>query len=251
MALKYPCRQFKEVIKWGFTSREDTNYTYDLSADNILYMAHFIATVTGKSHKEILNYFDEIQNNQELKEHIQKETAKSPLGRFADKKVRFGRRLGWYAFVRVLKPKVVIETGIDKGLGSVLLCSALLKNKEEGFVGKYYGTDINPQAGYLLTGKYKESGEILYGDSIESLRKFNEPIDLFINDSDHSHEYEYQEYKTILPLLNDQSVLLSDNAEISNKLALFSQETNRKFLFFKEEPIKHWYPGSGIGVSFK
>ncbi len=250
-AVKFPCRQFKQVIKWGFTSKEDTNYTYNLTSDNLMYMAHFIAGITGKSHSEIVGYFSEVNNNTELVKHIQIETAQSPLARFADKEVRFGRRLGWYAFVRILKPKVVIETGIDKGLGSVLLCSALLKNKEEGFSGRYYGTDINPQAGYLLSGKYKDVGEILYGDSIQSLKNFEQSIDLFINDSNHSDEYEYEEYKTIAPLINDQSILLSDNAECSNKLALFSQETDRKFLFFKEEPLGHWYPGSGIGVSYK
>ena len=72
------------------------------------------------------------------------------------------------------KPKIVVETGIDKGLGSVLLCSALLKNKEDGFEGRYYGTDINPKAGYLLSGKYLKVGEILFGDSITSLKKLEE-----------------------------------------------------------------------------
>ncbi len=250
-ASKYPARQFKAVIKWGFASKEDTNYTYELAPDNILYLAHLIAIVTKKNHKEVLTYIHEVQNDQELIQHIQRETEKSDLKKFADKEVRFAKRLGWYAFIRIIKPTIVVETGIDKGLGSVLLCSALLKNKAEGFSGKYYGTDINPQAGYLLSGKYKEVGEILLGDSIESLKKLKEPIELFINDSDHSTDYEFQEYKTIQPLLNDKSIILGDNSHASDKLALFSQETGRSFLFFKEKPINHWYEGSGIGVSFK
>ncbi|MCK9482047.1 MAG: class I SAM-dependent methyltransferase [Bacteroidia bacterium] len=250
-ATQYPLKQLGKVIKWGFTSREDTNYTYDLSDDNMLFMAHFIAVVTGKQYKDVLTLFDEIQQDSSLRSHVLDEIKKSPLGRFADKEVRLARRIGWYAFVRIVKPKVVIETGIDKGLGSVVLCAALLKNKEEGYIGKYYGLDINPEAGYLLSGKYTEVGEVLYNDSIESLKTFNEPIDLFINDSDHSLEYEYNEYKTIAHLLTDQSIILGDNSHCSDKLALFSQETNRRFLFFKEEPINHWYEGAGIGVSFK
>jgi hypothetical protein len=135
-------------------------------------------------------------------------------------------------------------------LGAILLCSALLRNNEEGFIGKYYGTDINPQAGYILSGKYKQFGEILFGDSIESLSKLTEPVDLFINDSDHSKEYEYQEYQTIYKLLSKESVILGDNSHYSDKLAVFSNETGRNFLFFKEVPLNHWYPGAGIGISF-
>ncbi len=93
--------------------------------------------------------------------HILSETAKSEFGRYVDKEIRFGKRLGWQTFARIMKPKVVIETGIDNGLGSVVLCAALLKNKEEGFEGRYYGTDINPQADYLLSRKYKEVSEVL------------------------------------------------------------------------------------------
>ncbi|MGU9956682.1 MAG: hypothetical protein ACNYPI_03275 [Arenicellales bacterium WSBS_2016_MAG_OTU3] len=58
------------------------------------------------------------------------------------------------------KPKTVIETGIDKGMGSVVLASALLRNIEEGFPGEYFGTDINPDAGYMFNGKYAKVGKI-------------------------------------------------------------------------------------------
>jgi predicted O-methyltransferase YrrM len=209
-----------------------------------------ISVITGVSRAAVLAYFEEIEGDQALKSTIQEARNQSAFKQFADQEVRFGRRLGWYAMMRICKPKVVIETGVDKGLGAVLLCAALLRNREEGFPGRYYGTDINPAAGYLLTGSYKEVGEILYGDSIESLTRFQEKIDLFINDSDHSTEYEYREYQTIRPLLKEDSVILSDNAECSDKLAQFALETGRHFLFFQEVPADHWYPGSGIGFYF-
>ena len=81
-------------------------------------------------------------------------------------KFAYGRRIGWYAFVRILKPKLIIETGVDHGVGSCVLTSALLRNKQEGFQGSYLGTDINKQAGKLLKEPYSSVGKILYGDSI-------------------------------------------------------------------------------------
>ena len=102
-----------------------------------------------------------------------------------------------------------------------------------------------------MEGKYKEVGEILYGDSIKSLSEFSEKIDLFINDSDHSADYEYQEYLTIKDLLREKAIILGDNSHCTSKLAEFSRETGRSFIFFQETPLNHWYPGAGIGISYK
>lgn len=249
-ASRYYNRRYAQILKWAIRSREDTNYTYHLSNDSMKYLAHTIAVVTELDFAEIMGYLMEAQADMVLKDTISKSISNSPERKFADREIRFGRRLGWYALVRATKPKVIVETGVDKGLGSVLLCSALLRNREENFEGRYYGTDINPKAGYLLEGMYKEVGQILYGDSITTLSKFSEKIDFFINDSDHSADYEYREYLTIKPLITNKTIILGDNAHCSGKLADFSRETNRNFLFFQEVPLNHWYPGAGIGISY-
>ena len=243
-------KKYWQILKWGIKSKEDTNFTYDLTSKNIQYLAYTISNVTGVDYSIILKYINEIETDISLKETILTAIKSSPLKKIADAEIRYGRRIGWYAFVRALKPKIIIETGVDKGLGSIVLCAALLRNIEEGYCGKYYGTDINPEAGYLLSGKYKEVGEILFGDSIKSLSQFTENIDLFINDSDHSYDYEYQEYLTIQKLITDKTIILGDNSHVSDKLVVFSNETNRNFLYFNEEPLNHWYPGGGIGISF-
>ena len=250
-AMSYYNKKYIQILKWGLHSKETANFTYDLTEGNILYLAQTISVVTGIDSKKIIEYINEARTNEELKQHIRDTTMKSPHKEYADLQVEFGRRLGWYAFARTLKPKIIVETGVDKGMGSVLLCSAILKNKEEGFTGQFFGTDINPEAGYLLTGKYADVGKILYGDSIRTLSQFTEKIDLFVNDSDHSADYEYREYLTIRDKISESAVLLGDNSHISDKLSIFSDETKRNFLFFREEPRGHWYPGAGIGISFK
>lgn len=249
-ASKYYNKKYWQILKWGISSREDTNYTYDLSPENIHNLAHIISVVTEKDYSLILGYIKEAEADSLLKKNIIDSIKKSSSKKYADLEVRFGRRLGWYAFARALKPRIIVETGVDKGLGSILLCTAIIRNKEEGFKGKYYGTDINPDAGCLLSEQYKSVGEILYGDSIKSLSGLNENIDLFINDSDHSAEYEYQEYLTVKDKISDRTIILGDNSHCTDKLAVFSYETNRNFLFFKESPLNHWYPGAGIGISF-
>ena len=135
-------------------------------------------------------------------------------------------------------------------MGSVILTEAIIKNKLEGHEGEYIGTDINANAGYLFDEIYSENGKILYGDSIESLKKLNAKIDLFINDSDHSAEYEKREYETILSKLHKDSVILGDNSHSTSELLNFSIKNNRNFVLFKERPKNHWYPGAGIGISY-
>lgn len=250
MAISYFRGPLSNLVKWLFSSNETTNFTYDLEKNNTRYLASLIADIANIEFSVVMAYIKEIEEDRELRKHIADATAKSDFSFMADKKVRFGRRVGWYALTRVLKPKTVIETGVDKGLGSCVLTAALKKNKEEGYEGKYYGTDINPKAGYLLSGEYANYGCILYGDSIESLKMFDGTIDLFINDSDHSADYEAEEYNTIANKLSEHAIVLGDNSHCTDKLLEFSLETNRHFVFFQEKPCEHWYPGAGIGISF-
>ncbi len=247
----YQAAPLANSVAWLFTSREITNFTYNLSATNRRYLASLLSIVTGTSSGQVLEFIEEIQNDTALKEHVAAAIARSPHRNQADREVAFGRRIGWYACVRATRPKVVVETGVDKGLGACVLTSALMRNNAEGHPGYYYGTDINPEAGYMLSGRYATFGEILYGDSLSLLRNLTKEVDLFINDSDHSAEYEEREYAAIESKLAPQAIVLGDNAHVTEKLLDFAIASGRKFLFFQEKPEKHWYPGGGIGIAYR
>jgi hypothetical protein len=248
---KYYWPRLRVGALWLLKSRETSNFTYDLTPRNEQHLAQLIALVVGCSPGTIMGYLDEIRQDRALGNAIVDQV--KLLGRQGgyDPVARFGRRVGWYALVRATKPKVVIETGVEKGVGAMVLCAALLRNSQEGYQGRYYGTDIDRGAGRLFIEPYRRTGEILYGDSIETLSALDEVVDIFINDSDHSAEYEREEYRIIAPKLAKQAVVVGDNAHVTDELLKFSCETDRKFLFFREEPANHWYLGAGIGLSFK
>jgi len=238
------------IIVWLINSKETNNFSYDLDETNTYYLASLIAHITNEKYETIIGYINELQNDQELKKHLNNMYQLSKDKNLMNAKIHYGRRIGWYAIARCIKPKIIIETGVDKGLGSCILASALEKNFDEGFEGKYYGTDIDNNAGYLFSSKYSKFGEILYGDSINTLLKFDKNIDLFINDSDHSSTYEEKEYTVIANKLSKSAIILGDNSHCTDKLLKFSIKYNREFIFFAEKPKKHWYPGAGIGISF-
>jgi predicted O-methyltransferase YrrM len=249
-AASYYTPVLPKIGRWLISSREYTNFTYEITDRSTFYAAHLISSITATPLDEIMGYFDELQNDEELKQHVIATTMASSFRSVSDRRCDFGRRKVWYALTRITKPKIVMETGVDKGLGSVMLCAALKKNASEGSMGQYFGTDIYPRAGWLLGAPYNKFGKILYGDSVESIEKFGQPVDLFINDSDHSEEYEQREYQAILPKLSKGAIILGDNSHATDKLALFSAKHGRQFIYFGEAPKQHWYPGGGVGISF-
>jgi hypothetical protein len=237
------------IKKWAWLDTEDSNFYYALTPMNRDQLAQTVASVANVPLGHVLDYFSELETDDALMEHIKRGIASARYGR--DIKVEFGRRLGWYAFIRALKPRVVVETGVDHGVGACVITSALMRNHAEGRGGRYYGTELRTDAGQLLSGEYARFGEVLYGDSIKTLEMFDKTIDIFINDSDHSAEYEYREYQTVLGKLDERSLILGDNSHATDKLSRFSAEHGRRFIFFAEKPDGHWYPGAGIGISFR
>jgi len=236
------------TLSWLFASRETTNLTYDLETMNRQFLAAFLAHVLNTPRHSVLAYFDEVTQDQELLRHYRETRQRSPFAFITDPEIRLGRRLLWYAAVRIMKPAVVVETGVDKGLGSLILCAALLRNVAEGRPGRYFGTDIKPDAGYLLGGKYAEVGTILYGDSIESLEKLPETIDLFISDSEHDPRYEAREYDTISGKLAGTFLVVSDQG--TSSLMEAADRQGWTFLTFRERSTGSVLQGADFGVAF-
>lgn len=250
-ARRYPDVSISQVLAWLWTSRETTNFTYDLSDANKLELTRFVAEVTGAEPEKIEGYIRELETDDDLQGHIRRETEKSPKRSMSDDRARYGRRLGWYACVRTLKPRVIVETGVEKGLGACVLAAALRRNAAEKYDGTYIGTDIDPGAGFLFTEPYSGFGKVLTGDSVAHLKGLTGPVDFVICDSDHDPEYETRELDAIAPKLSEGAVIFSDNAHVTNALERFAGRCGRRYLFFREQPKNHWYPGAGIGAAFR
>ncbi len=248
-----PCllRQAGQMLKWAFASKEYYNHTYHLTDLNQQYLASYIAAVCGHDVKDIERYINELAGDEALRQLLIQRTHESRDRHNSDAEPRYNRRLGWYALLRATKPRVVVETGIDRGLGTVVMAAALKRNSDEGFPGLVYATDIVPDVGHLLAEPYKGFCRELIGDSVESLKRFSQPVDVFLHDSDHRPEYEWAEFLAIEPRLHPWSIVLSDNSQQSPKLREFAARLGQSFLYFQDTPKDHWWPGDGIGAVFK
>jgi predicted O-methyltransferase YrrM len=249
-ALTFALRQMGVMVCWAFRSKEYYNHTYELTGLNTTYLASYIAVISGHDVATIEGYFKELETDEALRATLRQCTRESPDRHNSDVEPRYGRRYGWYALVRATKPRVVVETGVDRGLGTVVLAAAVKRNQDEGFPGLVYATDIVPTCGHLLTEPYKACCRILLGDSVETLKQFREPVDIFIHDSDHRPEYEWAEFLAIEPRLHPGSIVMSDNSQQTSKMFEFARRIGKSFLYFQDQPKDHWWPGDGIGAAF-
>jgi predicted O-methyltransferase YrrM len=248
IALAHVAAEARKAWRWWRASREVTNYTYELTPRNLEQLAAFLAQASGAELSRVQELMRELEADEVLHAHVRRATLASPDVMRADAFPRFGRRIGWYVLVRLFRPRLVVETGVDKGLGACVLCAALLRNAEEGAPGRYVGIDHNPQAGWLLKGPYTQVGSIVWGDSLAELARL-ECIDFFLHDSDHSPEFEARELEVVEPRLSDGALVLSDDADASDALWKFALRTKRRYLYFQEQPRDHFYRGDGIGLT--
>ena len=243
-SMGFTLRTLQVSIKWIFTSREYTNYTYEISARNIVHLAWFVSLITKKDISEIEDYFSEISVGSEFDKYLRMQQMKSKFGKNDSGSHRIGRRLAWYATVRALKPLLVVETGTDKGLGSLVIAEALKKNGK----GKLISIDNNPGSGILIGKRHDGILDMQIDDSLNAIHNLSF-VDVFIHDSNHSEIHEYKEYEAIFERLTTNGIVLSDNAHASDALEQWSRLQNRQFLYFNEIPSNHWYPGASFSAS--
>ncbi|MGC5020458.1 class I SAM-dependent methyltransferase [Micromonospora sp. DT47] len=244
-------RVLRASARWLVTSREHHNYTYDLTRLSRQHLAWLVSVACDVPVPQVRGYFQEIESDQTLRRHIEQATAASARRGLADRRVRYARRIGWYAIVRARKPAHVVETGVDKGLGSCVLAAALLRNAAEGHPGRLTSLDINPEAGYLArTAPWSEVVDLVIGDSVASIEALDRPVDLFLHDSDHSRAHEKREFDAVEGKLAPGAMLLTDNVTDTDVLPEHAERTGRRFLAYRETPVNHWYPGDGIGVAW-
>lgn len=243
---RHNARTLGSSARWLLRSRETTNFTYDLTGLNRQHLAWYVSTITGKPVGEIRGYLDELDGDEQLREAVRVGTASSDRGRLADRVARWHKRAGWYALVRALRPQHVVETGTDKGLGSLMFAAALLANG----TGRLTTLDVDPNSGYLIRGRYATVVDRQLGDSVATLRALTTPVDLFLHDSLHTFEHEAAEYEAVESMLKPNALVLSDNSHVTDALPQWAERTGRSFLYWHERPADHWYPGGGIGAAW-
>ena len=237
--------QIVQVLRWGVRSREIANFTYETTRESELLLVQVVAAMTGRPVGEVMGYLAELAADHELHAHVGR-AAQEPANRWShDPGFKPGRRLAAYLIARALKPAEVVEAGVDKGLGAVLLSRALVLNSAEGRPGRYLGIELDPHKSIDLYESLPDrQGQIVRGNSLDVLRGRTEPIDLFIHDTTAEPAHLTTQLDAVAPLMAPQGVLVS--TWTTPELIAHAFERNLRLLTHQEETVDHWFPGDRV-----
>lgn len=162
-----------------------------------------------------------------------------------------------YCLVRLLKPEIVVETGVASGRSSAVILQAMEDNNSGKLysidLGQFYGGD-NPktfttsegnselcgfipedkEVGWLVPKNLRHRWQLIIGDSKVELPKLAaglKKIDIFYHDSEHSYENMTFEAETVWPLVPTGGFVIFDDIKW-NKAFIDFVDANQHNLHF-------------------
>lgn len=245
MVARHDAHVIRQSLAWLARSRETTNFTYDLRPLNRDQLAWFVVAICGAEIEQARSWMQELEDDCDLVNELTRRLASSPRRGVSPSQPHWGRRLGWYALVRATQPDHVVETGTHLGFGSSAIAAALIRNGH----GRLTTIDTDPESGYLIEEPWSKVIDRRIGDSVKVVSQLRD-VDLFLHDSLHTYDHETRELAAVEAHLRDRALVLSDNAHETSALADWAERTGRRYLFFGEQPLDHWWRGDGIGAAW-
>jgi hypothetical protein len=237
-----------QAAKYVLLDPEVGDFSYELRNEEQL--GRELAAALDLDPERVLARFQEVRASPALTSDL----ADTVRPRFLDMKRRpsFGPRIGWYAMVRELKPKVVVETGIRHGFGSLILLEALARNAAEGHEGRLLSADLDPHCGWVVPAHLAGRWDRLIGKADEVVGPAlhdGEAIDILIHDTPPLPEIEQAEYGTALAHRDGRQLLVSgSNGDQTGVLPAIAAAHGAQYHLIREVP-DHVYPGQGIGLA--
>lgn len=236
------------ALKHILLDPEVDNYTYELANRDEL--APFLAGALGLSPDRARALVAEAEADEELT----RELTRRVRWRFDTKRrLHLGRRVLWYALVRQLRPRLVVESGIQEGLGTLVLLRALERNGAEGADGRLLSIDPLVGAGWLVPERLRARWSLVTARSEEGLAPALEgaSVDLFLSDSGGSYERELGEYEAALRRGSESLVLVAGSGDQTAALRDFSSRHGFTYSYLQDRPQDHFFRGSGTGIAVR
>lgn len=185
-----------------------------------------LGRLTASTRAQVDEAFQKLEGDKEFEASIgaKLNAAGRPLG-------EIGRPRDLYAICRLLRPKVVVETGVASGMSSAYVLQSLHDNQE----GRLYSIDL-PNAdteallgkvlttlpegrgpGWLVPEWLRDRWDLRIGKSADLLPPLLEELgrlDIFLHDSEHSFENMMFEFNAAWPRLGSRGLLLSDDVDM-------------------------------------
>jgi hypothetical protein len=230
------------VLPWAVASREYTNFSYETTDASRAGLCGMVAVIANAEIRTVAPFADELRSNAELAEHVRAEHADSDRKWASDSQFRPGRLMLYYLLIRALKSGFVVEAGVDKGLGAVIICEALRRNAAEGYTGDYLGIESNPLQRSSLYSRFPHKrGEIRHGNSADVIDTIARKIDLFVHETTPDPDHVGAQLAALEGHIAQRGVFASPWA--LPQFVEYAARNGKRVLMHKDEPADHWYPG--------
>jgi predicted O-methyltransferase YrrM len=199
----------------------------------------FIAKKLMRSSKDVdLAYLD-YENNRKLWDGIKEKLSTYPNG-YALQMTQELPLL--YLSVRLLKPELILETGVSSGASAAYILQALHDNGK----GRLYSIDLPPDnlpesktSGWVVPEYLRKKWDLLIGDSkdllLPLLVNLNK-IDCFLHDSLHTYDHMIWEFRAAWNYLRTGGLFLSHDVGANDAFLDFIEE---KGISFKDYRVFH------------
>ncbi len=140
-----------------------------------------------------------------------------------------------YSLVRLLKPKVIVETGVADGFTTSYILRALADNGE----GKLYSIDLphyllpqDKQPGWIVEEDLRGRWDLRVGDAAQVLPELLKElgtVDMFLHDSLHTYDHMMLEFRAVWPHLRPGGLFLSHDVGTNPSFFDFIEEIGLKW----------------------
>jgi hypothetical protein len=218
------------------------SWTYDLANEDQLIAA--VAAAFDRPIAEIAGYAQEAHTDHELNERLSTRVR----WRFDFKRrLPIGNRLAWYLLVRTRKPSLVVETGIYRGLGSLVLLRALERNAADGTPGELMSFDASDASGELADQGHPRWRRVI-GLTTEAIRPALEGcrVGMLIQDTPHTEENQMAEYGAALTNADPPLVLVDNSGGWAPTLKTLSEQHGAQYHTVPLVPRNHFLPAAAV-----
>ena len=235
-----------EAAHYVLFSPEVGDFTYDLANEDDL--LDLLADALELPRAELAAYAEEAHSDPLLTASLSRRRHRRLD---VKRRIELGRNIGSYIVVRAVKPRLVAETGIKHGVGSLALLVALERSASEGHDGRLISFDVAPGSGWLVPAELHHRWEVVLGPTEEAPEQnlAGRDVDVFVHYTPPDERRERLEYEAALRHASPRLVLLSNNGDNTLVLPRIAAERGMRYRHFAERPANHWYLGPGMGVA--
>jgi Methyltransferase domain len=242
-------RTFQTTIGWRTRAAyvlfdpEIESFSYRL--ENEAEAIHSLAAALGRPVDELSAYAAETRTDPELNQLLTQH-----LRWRLDVKHRppLGNRLAWYVIVRAIKPRLIVETGVYLGLGSLTLLRALERNAEEEHYGELMSFDTIASTGSVVRKPMRRRWRRILGTTQDMLLPAldGRRVDILFQDTPHTEENQRFEFEAALTHAAPRLVLLDASGGKAPTLRTVCSEHDGTYYEVPMPSRGHIYPGVAI-----